>query len=86
MLLIDMKSPGITVRPIQTIKGDAEFAEEFFVDVRVPQENMLGELNDGWKRCQQAARLRALHHRPSAQRRRAAQQGAAGGGAYRRRA
>ena len=42
MLLIDMNSPGITVRPIQTMKGDAEFAEEFFDDVRVPKENMLG--------------------------------------------
>ncbi len=49
MLLIDLKSPGITVRPIQTIKGDAEFAEEFFVDVRVPRANMLGGLNEGWK-------------------------------------
>ncbi len=49
MLLIDLTSPGITVRPIQTIKGDAEFAEEFFVDVRVPKENMLGPLNGGWR-------------------------------------
>jgi alkylation response protein AidB-like acyl-CoA dehydrogenase len=49
MLLIDLKSPGITVRPIQTIKGDAEFAEEFLVDVRVPRENLLGALNDGWR-------------------------------------
>jgi alkylation response protein AidB-like acyl-CoA dehydrogenase len=48
MLLVDLKSPGITVRPIQTIRGDSEFAEEFFVDVRVPKENMLGELNGGW--------------------------------------
>ena len=79
MLLIDLKSPGITVRPIRTIRGDAEFAEEFFVDVRVPKENMLGELNGGWRRREQAARLRALHHRPSPQRRRAAQQGQAGG-------
>jgi alkylation response protein AidB-like acyl-CoA dehydrogenase len=37
------------VRPIQTIKGDAEFAEEFFVDVRVPRANMLGGLNEGWR-------------------------------------
>jgi alkylation response protein AidB-like acyl-CoA dehydrogenase len=49
MLLIDLRSPGITVRPIQTIKGDAEFAEELLVDVRVPRENLLGGLNDGWK-------------------------------------
>jgi alkylation response protein AidB-like acyl-CoA dehydrogenase len=49
MLLVDMKSPGITVRPIKTIRGDAEFAEEFFDNVRVPKENMLGELNGGWR-------------------------------------
>jgi alkylation response protein AidB-like acyl-CoA dehydrogenase len=49
MLLIDLKSPGITVKPIQTIKGDAEFAEELLVDVRVPHENLLGGINDGWK-------------------------------------
>jgi alkylation response protein AidB-like acyl-CoA dehydrogenase len=49
MLLIDLKSPGITVRPIQTIRGDCEFAEEFFVDVRVPRANMLGALNGGWQ-------------------------------------
>ena len=49
MLLIDLKTPGITVRPIQTIRGDSEFAEEFFVDVRVPKENMLGDLNGGWQ-------------------------------------
>lgn len=49
MLLIDMHSPGITVRPIQTLKGDSEFAEEFFDNVRVPAENMLGGLNQGWR-------------------------------------
>jgi len=49
LLLIDLKSPGITVRPIRTIRGDAEFAEEFFDNVRVPRENLLGPLNGGWK-------------------------------------
>ena len=49
MLLIDLKSPGVSVKPIQTIKGDAEFAEEFFVDVRVPRENLLGPLHEGWR-------------------------------------
>jgi alkylation response protein AidB-like acyl-CoA dehydrogenase len=48
MLLIDLKTPGITIRPIKTIVGDAEFAEEFFDNVRVPKENLLGKLNDGW--------------------------------------
>ena len=63
MLLIDLKSSGITVRPIQTIRGDAEFAEEFFVDVRVPRDNLLGELNDGWKVANRL--LVSLHHAPS---------------------
>jgi alkylation response protein AidB-like acyl-CoA dehydrogenase len=49
MLLIDMHSPGITVKPIETLKGDSEFAEEFFDNVRVPKENMLGGLNQGWR-------------------------------------
>jgi alkylation response protein AidB-like acyl-CoA dehydrogenase len=49
MLLIDLKSPGVTVRPIQTIKGDAEFAEEILDRVRVPKENLLGPMNGGWR-------------------------------------
>lgn len=49
MLLIDLKSPGITIRPIRSVKGDEEFAEEFFDDVRVPKANMLGNLNEGWR-------------------------------------
>ena len=49
LLLIDLKSPGITVRPIRTLRGDAEFAEEFFDNVRVPRENLIGPLNGGWK-------------------------------------
>jgi pimeloyl-CoA dehydrogenase large subunit len=47
-LLIDMKSPGITVRPIQTIDGGVEVNEVFFDDVRVPTENLVGEENKGW--------------------------------------
>jgi len=47
-LLIDMRSPGITVRPIRTIDGDAEFNEVFFNDVRVPVENRVGEEGRGW--------------------------------------
>jgi pimeloyl-CoA dehydrogenase large subunit len=47
-LLIDMKSPGITVRPIQTIDGGREVNEVFFDDVRVPVENLVGEENKGW--------------------------------------
>ena len=47
-LLIDMKTPGITVRPIQTIDGSREVNEVFFDDVKVPVENLVGEENKGW--------------------------------------
>src|SRR5437867_3832615 len=47
-ILIDMKSKGITVRPIQTIDGGREVNEVFFDDVRVPVENRVGEENRGW--------------------------------------
>jgi pimeloyl-CoA dehydrogenase large subunit len=47
-LLIDMKTPGITVRPIQTIDGGHEVNEVFFDDVKVPAENLVGEENKGW--------------------------------------
>jgi len=47
-LLIDLKSPGITVRPIQTIDGGHEVNEVFFDDVRVPAQNRVGEENKGW--------------------------------------
>jgi pimeloyl-CoA dehydrogenase large subunit len=48
-MLIDMKTPGITVRPIITIEGDHEVNEVFFDDVRVPAENLVGGENEGWK-------------------------------------
>ena len=48
-LLVDMKSPGITVRPLRQIGGQAEFNEMFFEEVRVPRENVLGELHNGWQ-------------------------------------
>jgi alkylation response protein AidB-like acyl-CoA dehydrogenase len=47
-LLVDMHSPGITVRPLVQINGDSEFNEVFFEDVRVPKKNIVGELNRGW--------------------------------------
>lgn len=47
-LLIDMTTPGVTVRPIQTIDGGHEVNEVFFDDVRVPIENLVGEENRGW--------------------------------------
>ncbi|ACL60285.1 pimeloyl-CoA dehydrogenase large subunit [Methylobacterium nodulans] len=47
-LLIDMRTPGITVRPIQTLDGGHEVNEVFFDDVRVPVENRVGQENRGW--------------------------------------
>ncbi len=47
--LLDMHSPGVTVRPLRQITGDAEFNEVFFESVRVPATNVLGELNQGWQ-------------------------------------
>jgi alkylation response protein AidB-like acyl-CoA dehydrogenase len=47
-LLIDLATPGITIRPIKDIVGYEEFCEVFFDNVRVPVENLVGELNQGW--------------------------------------
>lgn len=47
-LLLDMKTPGITVRPIETIDGEHDANEVFFDDVRVPVENVVGEEGKGW--------------------------------------
>ncbi|WP_297322215.1 acyl-CoA dehydrogenase family protein [uncultured Bartonella sp.] len=47
-ILVDMKTPGITVRPIITIDGRHEVNEIFFSDVKVPIENLVGEENKGW--------------------------------------
>jgi len=47
-LLIDMKTPGLTLRPILTIDGEHHFNEVFFDNVRVPAHNLVGEENKGW--------------------------------------
>ncbi len=49
MLIVDMTSPGVEVRPMTQITGHAEFSELFLDDVVVPRENLLGQLGDGWK-------------------------------------
>jgi len=48
-ILVDMKSPGITVRPLVQITGDRGFNEVFFEDVRVPRKNLVGAKNQGWQ-------------------------------------
>lgn len=58
-LLVDMHAPGVEVRPLRQLTGEAEFGEIFFTDVRVPADAMLGEPGDGWK----VAMTTLLHER-----------------------
>ena len=58
-VIVDMKSPGVEVRPLRQITGEAEFNEIFFSDVKVPRENLLGEIGGGW----QVAMTTLLHER-----------------------
>ena len=47
-ILVDMKTPGITIRPLRQITGEAEFNEVFLENVRVPAVNVVGKVNEGW--------------------------------------
>jgi hypothetical protein len=47
-LLIDLRSPGVTIRPIVNLKGEGEYFEVFFDNVRVPVTNVVGEIDQGW--------------------------------------
>src|SRR5699024_4887663 len=47
-LLVDLETPGVTVRPIENIAGHEEFCEVFFDDVQVPKDNLVGDINEGW--------------------------------------
>ena len=49
VLIVDLDTPGIEVRPLKSLSGRAEFAEVFFTDVIVPASNLVGELNGGWR-------------------------------------
>lgn len=48
VLLVDMTTPGLTVRPIANLREEADFCEVFFDNVRVPARNLVGEVNQGW--------------------------------------
>lgn len=52
LLILDMDTPGIEVRPLRHLSGAAHFAEVFFTDVEIPAENLVGELNGGWRLTQ----------------------------------
>jgi alkylation response protein AidB-like acyl-CoA dehydrogenase len=58
-LIVDMRSPGVEVRPLRQITGEAEFNEIFFTGVEVPVENVLGDVGGGW----QVAMTTLLHER-----------------------
>ena len=58
-VIVDMKAPGVEVRPLRQLTGDPEFNEIFFTDVKVPRENLLGEIGGGW----QVAMTTLLHER-----------------------
>ena len=47
--IVDMESEGVDVRPLRQITGEAEFNEVYFTDVKIPKENILGSLGDGWR-------------------------------------
>ncbi|WP_372368290.1 acyl-CoA dehydrogenase family protein [Candidatus Uabimicrobium sp. HlEnr_7] len=49
LVLIDMESPGVSIRPITLIDGSTQFSAVFFDDVKVPVDNLIGSLNDGWE-------------------------------------
>src|SRR5258708_20903884 len=48
-LLVDMRTSGVTVKPLRQMTGESEFNEVFFEDVRVPRANLVGGLNEGWR-------------------------------------
>ena len=47
--VVDMHAPGVEVRPLFQITGEAEFNEVYFTDVRIPDEERLGEVGEGWR-------------------------------------
>ncbi|MEZ5217183.1 MAG: acyl-CoA dehydrogenase family protein [Ilumatobacteraceae bacterium] len=49
MFIIDLKSPGVEIRSIHQIDGGRHFNEVFFTDVRLPKDNLIGDLNNGWR-------------------------------------
>ena len=60
--LLDMKTPGVTIRPIRNIEGHEEFCEIFFDNVRVPKENLVGTLNEGWTVAKALLGFERLNH------------------------
>ncbi|MFW2336472.1 acyl-CoA dehydrogenase family protein [Ilumatobacter sp.] len=51
MFIVDLRAPGVEIRPIHQIDGGRHFNEVFFTDVRVPVDNLVGEYNNGWRQA-----------------------------------
>jgi alkylation response protein AidB-like acyl-CoA dehydrogenase len=49
LLIVDLRTPGIEIRPIRQVNGDEHFCEEFFTDVSIPAANLVGEQDQGWR-------------------------------------
>lgn len=60
--LLDLNTPGVTIRPIRNIEGHEEFCEIFFEDVRVPKANLVGNLNEGWTVAKALLGFERLNH------------------------
>ena len=78
--VVDMHAPGVEVRPLRQITGEAEFNEVFFDDVFVPDDQLIGPEHEGWRCRQLDPRPRAGHQPPPARHPHPAARGAAAAG------
>jgi alkylation response protein AidB-like acyl-CoA dehydrogenase len=60
--LLDLSTPGVRIRPIRNIEGHEEFCEVFFDNVRIPKDNLVGELNQGWTIAKTLLGFERLNH------------------------
>ena len=61
--MVDMHAPGVEVRPLRQITGEAEFNEVYLTDARIPDADRIGDVGDGWRVVDDHAHERAHHDR-----------------------